>query len=87
MLACITAAKSHDSHGSLQIIQVATYKVRGSSEHQAGPAEHKAILQHCEPDETCLLSLFHSLVATHPDAGQGLESETTLRQVGRERWG
>lgn len=46
VVVCITVAKPHDSHGSFQIIQVATWKVRGSSEHQADPAEHKTILQH-----------------------------------------
>lgn len=64
MVACITAAKSHEIHMNLHIIQVATYKVRGSSEHQAGPAEHTAILQHCGAGKACLLSLFPSLVAT-----------------------
>lgn len=66
VVARVTAAKSLDSRGRI--------KARGSSEHQAGPAEHKVILQHCEPGETCRSSLFPSLVATpyqKPRLGSG----------------
>lgn len=67
-----------DSH------QIGHYKVRGTSKYQAGPAEHKAILQLCELCETCLLSSFPSLDQPTPDAGGGLESETTLAWGGSD---